>query len=158
VALFGVFKPHTRYELPFGDEKATVEFIMKVYHDFKQIMVESHIWEAFQALGFESEFDTTSELYRLLFNEAKLREISGFRELWSIDFRLDQLCCQLDGMLLDLVGLISQSKMTWPNHIDFPLIRYQDIILCGKSEKGNYREIHQMSSKDRQKIRFFMRD
>jgi hypothetical protein len=103
---------------------------MKVYHDFKQTMVEPKIWEAFQALTFE--FDTTSELYRLLFNKEKLRESTGFQELWSVDLPLDQLCNQLDGVLLDLVGLISQRKMTWPNHIYiyFPLIRYHDIILC----------------------------
>jgi hypothetical protein len=112
--MFGVLKRRPRYELPFGDEKTTIKFIMKVYHDFTQTLVESNIWGALQALGFESEFDTTSELYRLLFNVEKLRESAGFRELWSIDFPLDQLCCQLDGVLLDLVGLTSQSKMTWP--------------------------------------------
>jgi hypothetical protein len=59
-----------------------------------------------------------------------------FRELWSIDFPLDQLRCQLDGVPLDLARLISQRKMTWPNHIYgyFPLIRYSHIILCEKSE------------------------
>jgi hypothetical protein len=87
--LFGVLKRQRRYELPFGDEKATVQFFMKVYHNFKQTMVEPNIWGAFQALGFE--FDTRSEPYRLLFNEEKLRESTGFRELWSIDFPLDQL-------------------------------------------------------------------
>jgi hypothetical protein len=91
VTLFGAFKQHTRYETPFGDEKATAKFMMKVSHDFKQTMVEPKIWGAFQALGFEFEFDTTSKPYRLLFNEEKLRESAGFRELWSIDFPLDQV-------------------------------------------------------------------
>jgi hypothetical protein len=40
VTRFGVPKQLLRYELIFEDEKATVEFIMKVYHDFKQTMVE----------------------------------------------------------------------------------------------------------------------
>jgi hypothetical protein len=40
VALFGVLKRRLGYELPFEDEKETVKFIMKVYHDFKQTMVE----------------------------------------------------------------------------------------------------------------------
>jgi hypothetical protein len=44
---------------------------MKVYHDFKQTMVEPNIWEAFQAIGFE--FDTEAEPYHLLFNEEKWR-------------------------------------------------------------------------------------
>jgi hypothetical protein len=128
--------------MPFEAEKATVKFIMKVYHDSKQTMMEPNIWGAFQALGFEFEFDTTSEPCRLLLNEESLKESAGFRELSSIDLPLDQLCCQLDGVLLDLAGLINQSKMTWPNHIYFPLIRDQDIILCQKSEKSKCREIH----------------
>jgi hypothetical protein len=110
--------------LPFGDEKATVRFVVKGDHDFKQTMVEPDRWGAFEALEFEFEFDATREPYRLLFNEEKLRESAGFRELWSIDLPLDQLCCQLDGALLDLVGLISQRKVTCSNHIYFPRIRY----------------------------------
>jgi hypothetical protein len=43
VTLFGVLKSHPRYELPFGDEKARVKFIMRVSHDFKQTMAESNI-------------------------------------------------------------------------------------------------------------------
>jgi sporulation-control protein spo0M len=90
---------------------------MKVYHNVKQTMVESNIWGAFQVLGFEFEFDTTSGPYRLLFDEEKLSERARLRELWSIDFPLDQSCCQLKGLLLDLVELISQSKITWFNHV-----------------------------------------
>jgi hypothetical protein len=89
VTFFGVLKPCLGYKLPFEDEKETVTFIMKVYHDFKQTMVESNIWRAFRAIGFE--FDTEAEPYRLLFNEERLRQSEGFRELWSIDFPLDQL-------------------------------------------------------------------
>jgi hypothetical protein len=146
----------TKYELPFGDERATVKFIMKVYHDFKQTMVEPTISRAFQALEFE--FDTTSEPYRLFFNEEKLTKSAGFRGLWSIDFPLDQLCCQFDGVILDLVGLISQSKMTWLHYIFFPLIRDQDVILCQESEKWKCREIHRISSRELQKSRLLTRD
>jgi hypothetical protein len=44
--------------LPFGDETETVEFIMKVYHDFKQTLVEPNIWGDFQAIGFEFDTET----------------------------------------------------------------------------------------------------
>jgi hypothetical protein len=81
VTLFGVLKRHPRYELPFEDEKATAEFIMKAYHNYKQRMVKPILCGAFQALAFEFEFDTTSQPYQLLFNEEKLRESAGFREL-----------------------------------------------------------------------------
>jgi hypothetical protein len=43
VTRFGVLKRRLGYKLPFEDEKETVKFIMKVYHDFKQTMVESNI-------------------------------------------------------------------------------------------------------------------
>jgi hypothetical protein len=52
---------------------------MKVYHDFKQTLVESNIWGTFQAIGFE--FDTGAESYRLLFNEEEPRQRAGFRGL-----------------------------------------------------------------------------
>ena len=91
LTLFGVLKRRTNYQLPFEDERATVKFIMKVYHDFKQTMVEPNIWGAFRAIGFGFGFDTESEPYRLLFDGEKLRQSAGFRELWSIDFPLDQL-------------------------------------------------------------------
>jgi hypothetical protein len=61
---------------------------------------------------------TTSEPYRLLLSEEKLRESTGFQELWSIGLPLVQLCHELDGVLRDLVGSISQSKMTWLTPID----------------------------------------
>jgi hypothetical protein len=89
VTLFGVLKRRLGYKLPLEDENETVRFIMKVYHDFKQTMVEPNTWGALQAIGFK--FDTEAEPYRLLFNEEKLRQSEGFRELSSIDFPLDQL-------------------------------------------------------------------
>jgi hypothetical protein len=93
VTLFDVLKRHTRYELPFKDENSIVKYIMKAYRDFKQTVMEPIICGAFQALRFEFEFvfDTTSEPCRLLFNEENLKESADFRELWSIDFPLDQL-------------------------------------------------------------------
>jgi hypothetical protein len=71
---FAVLKRRPRFQLPFEDEKETVKFIMKVDHDFKQTMVEPSIWGAFQAIGFELEFDTEAEPYQFLFNEEKLRQ------------------------------------------------------------------------------------
>jgi hypothetical protein len=40
VTLFGVLKRHLGSKFPFEDEKETVKFIMKVYHDLKQTIVE----------------------------------------------------------------------------------------------------------------------
>jgi hypothetical protein len=52
-------------------------------------MVESNRGGAFKAIGFE--FHSEREPYWPLFNEEKVRQSEGFRELWSIDFPLDQL-------------------------------------------------------------------
>jgi hypothetical protein len=79
VTLSGVLKWPLGYKLPFEDEKETVKFIMKVYHDFKQTMMEPNIWRAFQALALE--FYTGTESYRLSFNNEKLRSGPEFREL-----------------------------------------------------------------------------
>jgi hypothetical protein len=43
VTPFGVLKRRLGYTLPFEDEKETVTFILKRYHDFKQTMVEPNI-------------------------------------------------------------------------------------------------------------------
>jgi hypothetical protein len=63
VTLFDVLKRRLGYKLPFEDEKETVSFIMKVYHDYKQTTVDPNIWIALRAIGFE--FDTEAEPYRL---------------------------------------------------------------------------------------------
>jgi hypothetical protein len=41
--LVGVLKRHPRYELSFEDENARAQFIVNVYHDFKQTMVAPNI-------------------------------------------------------------------------------------------------------------------
>jgi hypothetical protein len=50
VTLFDALKWHPRYELAFVDEEVTVKNLMKVYHGFKQITVDSNTWRALQAL------------------------------------------------------------------------------------------------------------
>jgi hypothetical protein len=87
--LFGVLKRRPRYELPLETDNSTVKFIMKVYHDFRQTMVPFNGWGAFHALGFD--YDTRRKLSRLLFDEERLGGSGGFRELWPVDFPLDQL-------------------------------------------------------------------
>jgi hypothetical protein len=61
VTLFGTFKRRAKNELPFEDMKASVKFIMNGCHDFKRTIMELNTWGAFQAHGFEFEFDRTSE-------------------------------------------------------------------------------------------------
>jgi hypothetical protein len=49
--------------MPFEGENESVTCVMKVYHDFKQTMVEPNVWGAFQAIEFEFECDTEAEPY-----------------------------------------------------------------------------------------------
>jgi hypothetical protein len=42
MSFFGPLKRQPRSKLPFEDKKMTAKFILKVYHDFKQIIVESN--------------------------------------------------------------------------------------------------------------------
>jgi hypothetical protein len=80
------------HELPFDNDNATVKVIMTVYHDFTPTTVPSNVWRAFRAPGVA--FDTRREPYWLLFDEVKLRENAGFRELCSVDVPLDQVSGQ----------------------------------------------------------------
>jgi hypothetical protein len=52
-------------------------------------MARPDVWGTFRALAVE--FDRRRELCVLLFDEVRLRESAGFDELWSVDFRLDQV-------------------------------------------------------------------
>jgi hypothetical protein len=48
---FGVLKGCPRYQLPSWDDRATVKFIVKVYHDFRQTMVQPNGWNPFGHLN-----------------------------------------------------------------------------------------------------------
>jgi hypothetical protein len=89
LTLFHVLKRHPRYELSFGNDNATLRFIVRIYPGFGETMILPNIWGVFRAL--ELDFDVRNVPDRLLFNEIKLRESAGFQELWYIDFPLDQL-------------------------------------------------------------------
>jgi hypothetical protein len=96
--------------LPFEDEKETINVIMKVSHDFKQAMAEPNMWGSFQAIAFEFEFDPEVEPYRLLFNEEKLRQSEGFRDLWSIDFPPGST---IESVAQHQIWLHQQAKVKW---------------------------------------------
>jgi hypothetical protein len=65
------------------------KFLITIYSDFKQNIVEVNVWNAFQALGFE--IDIAQQSYNLLAADEKLKESSELKELRSFDFLLDNL-------------------------------------------------------------------
>jgi hypothetical protein len=86
VVLFGALKKlASRLEM-WKEESRTVAFIIKLYHDLKQTMVEVNIWGAFSAIGFS--YDITQDPYGLLFDEEKFRQSRGFLECWVCDMSL----------------------------------------------------------------------
>jgi hypothetical protein len=87
--LFGVLKRRGQYHLPFQNDRGTIAFIRKVYHDFRAIMIDTNIQTAFIHIGLS--FAMVSVIMRFRFNEIILRESSGFQELWTINFPLEKL-------------------------------------------------------------------
>jgi hypothetical protein len=89
VVLFGAMKKHAGGLETLDEEQPAAAFLLKVYHDFKQTMIEVNIWGAFAAIGFS--YDITQNPYGLLFDEEKLRQSPGFVELWERDTPLESL-------------------------------------------------------------------
>jgi hypothetical protein len=71
------------------EEQPAAAFLLKMYHDFKQTIIEANIWGAFAAIGFS--YDIAQNPYGLLFDEGKLRQSPGFVELWERDTPLESL-------------------------------------------------------------------
>jgi hypothetical protein len=79
LVLFGALKKRSTRLSTLDEEQQAAAFIIKVYHDFKQTMVEVNIWGAFSAIGFS--YDVSHEPYELLFDEEKFRQSGGFLDL-----------------------------------------------------------------------------
>jgi hypothetical protein len=71
-------------------------------------MIEPNIWDAFHEAGFE--FETRTELYRLVFHEEKLRKTPGLQEIWSLDFPREKLSRRRHAAKF---GWIKQVESTW---------------------------------------------
>jgi hypothetical protein len=127
-SLFGVFKRKGQYKLPFDDDQPRATFLLNIDRTFKQTMVETNIWGAFQQAGFE--FEIGAEPYRLQFDEEKLRSSPAFRHSgipavlrafgqsfghsgkfghWISHWK----SCRCDDKTPDLVGSINKNKSNW---------------------------------------------
>jgi hypothetical protein len=89
VVLFSALKKHATGLKSLDEEQSAAAFLLKVYHDFKQTMIEFNIWGAFAAIGFTHDIEKSP--YGLLFDKEKLRQSSGFVELWDRDRLLESL-------------------------------------------------------------------
>jgi hypothetical protein len=89
VVLFGAMKKRASGLEMWNEEADTAAFIIRLYHDFKQTMVEVNIWGAFSAIGFS--YDISESPYSLLFDEEKFRQSRRFMEFWAHDEPLESL-------------------------------------------------------------------
>jgi hypothetical protein len=89
IVLFNALKKRASGLEMWNEESGTVAFIVKLYHDFKQTMVEMNIWGVFSAIWFS--YDITQNPYGLLFDEEKFRQSRGFLELSARGTRLECL-------------------------------------------------------------------
>jgi hypothetical protein len=84
-----VINRRPRYELPFENDNAIVEYLVKVYDDLRQTMVQPNLGRVFSALDLTFALRGYSDW--LLFDDEKLRGKVGIRELSYIGFPSDQL-------------------------------------------------------------------
>jgi hypothetical protein len=89
VVLSGALKKRASGLEMWNEEADTAACIIRLYHDFKQTMVEVNIWGAFSATGFS--YDISESPCGLLFDEEKFRRSRGFMELWAHDTPLENL-------------------------------------------------------------------
>jgi hypothetical protein len=86
---FGALEKHTTGLKSLDEEQPAAAFLLKVYHDFKQTMIEINIWRAFPAIGFTHQIEQSP--YESRFDEEKFRQSPGFVELWECDRPLESL-------------------------------------------------------------------
>jgi hypothetical protein len=89
LSLFGIFKKKMNYQLPVRNDKTTVGFIKRIFHNLKQSRVEDNVRSAFMYLGLTYQVDTT--LYLLIFDENVPRESQDFQTLWQRDYPIEAL-------------------------------------------------------------------
>jgi hypothetical protein len=87
--LFGALKKHGIGLETLDEESRAAAFLLKVYRDFKQTMVEVNIWGVFAVIGFVHDIDQIQ--YGLFSDEEKFRQGPGFVELWERNTPLDSL-------------------------------------------------------------------
>jgi hypothetical protein len=89
VVLFDALQKRASGLEMWNKESYRAAFIIRLYHDFKQTMVEFNIWNAFSAIGFSCHI--TQNPYALLFDEEKFRQSRGFMEVGVHDKPLESL-------------------------------------------------------------------
>jgi hypothetical protein len=90
VVLFGALKKNATGFRTLDEESIVTAFIIKVYHDFKETMVEINIWGAFSSIGLTHYIDQNPYGLTVL-RRGIVPTKSGFLELWERNVRLENL-------------------------------------------------------------------
>jgi hypothetical protein len=67
LALFTALKKRAPRLSTLDEEQSAAEFVIRAYHDFRQIMAEVNIWGAFSSIGFS--YHIAQKPHELLFDE-----------------------------------------------------------------------------------------
>jgi hypothetical protein len=78
--------------LPLKDDVGSADFIKKVARDFLSTMTGRNVWATFRGIRLLS--NTDDGLERVSFSAIILRESDGFKELWDIDFPVENFSIQ----------------------------------------------------------------
>jgi hypothetical protein len=89
MVLFGALKKHHTGLGTLDEEQPAATFLLRVYRNFKQMIVEVNIWGAFAIIGFTHDMDQI--LYEVLFDKEKFQQSPGFVELWGRNVPLESL-------------------------------------------------------------------
>jgi hypothetical protein len=114
VDLFGSLRKHANGLKMFDEEQPAGAFLLRVYRDFKQTIIELHIWEAFAAIGFTPDIEQSP--CGLLLDEQKRRQSPGLMELWENDRSLESLSKRRQNAKL---GWINESEKIDLIHISY---------------------------------------
>jgi hypothetical protein len=84
--LFKISNKQAQSKLPFDEVPGIIELVLKMCDDIRPTTMIPNVLNAFDAIWFE--FNTQSELYRVLFQEERFRESKVFQELWCVNLPL----------------------------------------------------------------------
>jgi hypothetical protein len=87
--LFGALKKLATRLSTLDKEQSAAAFTIRVYHDFRQTMVEVNIWALILAIGFS--YDIARKSYEWLFNEEKFGQSRGILKLSERDMPFESL-------------------------------------------------------------------
>jgi hypothetical protein len=123
VVLFGALKKHAIGLEVLNEDSETVVFILKLYYDFKQAMVEINIWRVLSAIGFTH--DITHDPYGLLLIRKSSDKVAASWSSGSAT-RLER-ACRRGINEPSLNGLTNQNKSIWSKILAVLPARNEDV-------------------------------